>query len=87
MTNLDKLSLAVALLRNSTCLKVYEESFLCVFLIGLTSCLTKGQRESPIEVSISGKSMVGFEGLWVHDNFWNFFGPEVSFENDLKIRF
>ena len=35
----------------------------------LTSRLTKGQRKSPIEVSISGKSMVGFEGLWVHDNF------------------
>ena len=53
----------------------------------LTSSLTKGQRESLIEVSISGKSMVGFEGLWAHDNFWIFFGPEVSFENYLKIRF
>ena len=53
----------------------------------LTSRLTKGQRKPPIEVNISGKSMVGFEGLLVHNNFWNFFGPEVSFENDLKIRF
>ena len=64
-----------------------ETKFLVEFFTDLTSCLTKGQRESPVEVSISGKSMLGFEGLWVHDNFWNFFGPEVSFENDLKIRF
>ena len=35
----------------------------------LTSRLTKGQRKPPIEVSISGKSMVGFEGLLVHNNF------------------
>ena len=28
-----------------------------------------GTKRTPIEVSISGKSMVGFEGLWVHDNF------------------
>ena len=45
----------------------------------LTSILTKWQRDSPMGVGISRKSMVGFEGLWVHDNFWNFFGPEVSF--------
>ena len=53
----------------------------------LTRRLTKGQRELLIEVSISGKSMVGFEGVWVHNDFWNFFGPELSFENDFKIRF
>ena len=54
---------------------------------GLTSSLTKWQRDSPMEVTISRKSMVGFEGLWAHNDFWNFFGPEVSFENYLKIRF
>ena len=37
--------------------------------VALTSCLNQGQREPPIEVSISGKSMVGFEGLCVQDNF------------------
>ena len=48
---------------------------------GLTSSLTKWQRDSPmeLEVTISRKSMVGFEGLWAHNNFWNFFGPEVNF--------
>ena len=40
-----------------------------VFNFNLTSRLTKGQRKPPIEVSISGKSMVGFEGLLVHNNF------------------
>ena len=35
----------------------------------LTSRLTKGQRKPPIEVSISRKSVVGFEGLLVHNNF------------------
>ena len=56
----------------------------CSFLLRR---LTKGQREPPIDVSISEKSMMVFEGLWVHNNFWNFFGPEVSFENYLKICF
>ena len=36
---------------------------------GLTRRLSKGQREPPIEVSISGTSIVGVEGLWVHNNF------------------
>ena len=53
----------------------------------LTSSLTKKQRDSPMGVGISRKYMVGFEGLWAHNNFWNFFGPELSFENDFKIRF
>ena len=53
----------------------------------LTSSLTKWQRDSPIVVVIYKKSMVGFEGLWTHNNFEIFFGPEVNFENDLKIHF
>ena len=36
---------------------------------------------------ISRKAIVRFEDLWTHSNFGNFFGPEVNFENDLKIRF
>ena len=42
----------------------------------LTSSLSKSQRDSPMGVGISKKYMVGFEGLWVHNNFWNFFGPK-----------
>ena len=53
----------------------------------LTSSLWNRQIKSHMGVGISRKSMVGFEGLWTHNNFSNFFGPEVKFENDLKIRF
>ena len=35
---------------------------------GIVSCLSKSQRKLPIEVGISRKSMVGFEGLWIHNN-------------------
>ena len=52
----------------------------------LTSILTKWQRDSPMGVGISRKSMEGFEFLWTHNNFWNFFGPEGNFKNDLKIQ-
>ena len=41
----------------------------------------------PHGVGISRKSMVDFEGLWTHNNFWNFFGPEVNFEMTSKFVF
>ena len=63
------------------------KAFFCKTVTVLTSILTKWQRDSPMGVGISRKSMVGFEGLWTHNDFLNFFGPEVNFENDLKIRF
>ena len=55
----------------------------------LTSILTKWQKDSFLEVGISRKSIVSFEGegLWTHNNYWNFSEPEVNFENDLKIHF
>ena len=53
----------------------------------LTCRLSNRQTKPHIRVSISRKPMVGFEGLWANNNFWNFFGPELSFENYPKIRF
>ena len=44
----------------------------------LTFSLSSRQRKTPIEVGISKNSMVGFEGQWAHNNFWNFYGPEVG---------
>ena len=38
-------------------------------------------------VGISRKSMVGFDGIWAHNNHLNFVGPKVNYENDLKIVF
>ena len=49
--------------------------------------LSNRQTKPQIGVSISRKPMVGFEGLWAHNSFRNFFDPELSFENDFKIRF
>ena len=48
----------------------------------LTSILIKWQRDSPMEVGISRKSMVGFEGLLTHNNFGNFFRPQVDLDKD-----
>ena len=53
----------------------------------LTWRLSNRQTKPHIRVSIPRNPMVGFEGLWVHNNFWNFFGPKLSFENYLKICF
>ena len=45
----------------------------------ITKASQQGTKRTPIEVSIFGKSMVGFKGLWVHNNFWNFFWPWTEF--------
>ena len=57
------------LIFNQFLYKIKVRIFTIVSIFYLTSRLTKGQRKPPIEVSISGKSMVGFEGLLVHNNF------------------